>query len=51
MIYQVIILATANRKKMGWEITTKFAGVRPEIYAMEIQKDDSEIKRAKRVSI
>ena len=50
MTYQVIILTITNRKKMGWKIT-KFAGVRPEIYAMEIQKDDSEIKRAKCVSI
>ena len=34
---------------MGGKITTKFAGVRPKIYALKIQKDDLEIKGAKGV--
>ena len=34
---------------MGGKITTKFAGVRPKIYTLKIQKDDSEIKGAKGV--
>lgn len=34
---------------MGGKIITKFAGVRRKINALKIQKDDSEIQRAKGV--
>lgn len=36
-------------KKRGGKIITNFAGVRPKINALKIQKDDSEIQRAKGV--